>query len=312
MSDEKMVYVFGPVPSRRLGRSLGVDLIPPKTCTLNCVYCQIGRTTELSIQRREFVPIGDVIEQIAQALRTKTRPDYITLAGSGEPTLYSRLGELIDRIHAITDIPVDVITNGVLLADPQVRDELGKADLIIPSLDAADEETFIQINRPAHGIVFDEFLDGLRIFCNDHGRKVWLEVFIVNGMNDTDEKVEAIAKIASKLDVAQVHLNTAVRPPAESHVKSLKLLRMYHLAGLFDPSAKVIADFEKHKTTGQFDASKQSVLDTLRRRPCTLEDLASGLDVKTDEIEKILEKLLGDGRIIREERNERTYYIACG
>jgi len=289
---------------------LGVDLIPPKTCTLDCVYCQIGRTTEKSIERREFVPLEDVAAEIARVLAGGVRPDYITLAGSGEPTLYSRLGELIDRIHSLTDVPVDVLTNGTLLFDPRVRDEVARADLIVPSLDAGDAATFERINRPAPAIGFDQYIDGLREFCRQHGSKVWLEVFIVQGINDSDEAVDRIAAIANDLGVARIQLNTAVRPPAEPDVQAVTPQRLAEIADRFEPRAEVVADFPEKEYTGQFQGGVEAVLETLRRRPCTLDDLAAGLDMHRPEIAKVLEKLLRAGRIAGEQRQGRLYYLA--
>jgi len=155
-----MAYVFGPVPSRRLGRSLGVDVVPLKTCTYDCIYCQLGRTTRKTTERREWVPLEDVISELAEKLSAE--PDYVTLSGSGEPTLYSRIGELIQRIKRLTDIPVAVLTNGSLLWDPGVRKDLLRADLVVPSLDAADAGMFRVVNRPHEDISFDQMLRGLK------------------------------------------------------------------------------------------------------------------------------------------------------
>lgn len=302
--------VFGPVPSRRLGRSLGVDLVPMKTCTLDCVYCQIGRTTTNSTQRGEFVPLEGVLGQLSEALSRSTRPDHITLAGSGEPTLYRRMGEMIDRIHDLTDVPVAVLTNGTLLFDPAVRDELGRADLIMPSLDAGDADTFAQINRPAEGISFENLLGGLREFCRTHGTKVCLEVFVVKDINDSDEQMAKIVSIVSGLAVSRVQLNTAVRPPAESTVQPVERQRLTELANRFDPPGEIIADFPKQHAIGAASAKADDILDTLRRRPCTVEDLASGLNVLPDETAVVVEDLLRAGRIRFERRQGQRYYLA--
>ncbi|MCK4625431.1 MAG: radical SAM protein, partial [Phycisphaerae bacterium] len=172
-----MSYIFGPVPSRRLGRSLGVDLVPFKTCSYDCIYCQLGRTTNKTIQRKEWVPLDDVVAELKTNL--SSQPDYITLSGSGEPTLYSRTGELIDRIKAVTDVPVAVLTNGSLLWNQEVCAQLMNADLIVPSLDAGDEMMFRAVNRPHEDISFEKMLKGLIEFRREYQGQYWLEVMFL-------------------------------------------------------------------------------------------------------------------------------------
>lgn len=159
---ENLQHVFGPVPSRRLGRSLGVDLVPFKTCTYDCIYCQVGRTTCKTMERKEWVPMDLVLDELEGKLAC--RPDYVTLSGSGEPTLHSRLGEIIEQIQAMTDVPVAVLTNGWLLWQPQVRAELALADMVLPSLDAGDPTKFNFINRPHPSLSFDRVVEGLIAF----------------------------------------------------------------------------------------------------------------------------------------------------
>ncbi len=302
-------YVFGPVPSRRLGRSLGVDLVPFKMCTFDCVYCQLGRTTHHALERREFVPLEDVLSQIREALDRGPRPDYITLAGSGEPTLYRRLGELIDRIHAMTDVPVDIITNGSTLWMDEVFGSVVKADLIVPSLDAGDEETYLRINRAVAEIGFEALLTGLRRLSEVCPQKVWLEVLIVGGVNDDDSQVKKIAKWTDLLRFAKVQLNTAVRPPADKDVRAVSLERLEELAGFFTPRAEVVADFPVPKVVGSCQVHSDAVLEMLRRRPCTVDDITAGLAVARLEVIKIIEVLVRESKIQPEIRQGREYYI---
>src|SRR4030042_7030693 len=205
-SSQKIQHIFGPVPSRRLGRSLGIDLIPSKTCTYDCLYCQVGRTTEKTITRKSWVNIDEVIAELKTKLLAK--PDYITLSGSGEPTLFDGCGRLIEKIKQITNIPVAVITNGSLLFMPEVRKELLAADVVMPSLDAGDEETFKKINRPCSRITFDKMLQGLIDFRKEFKGKYWLEVFLVAGLNDSDEQIDKIAACIEKIQPDKVQLNT--------------------------------------------------------------------------------------------------------
>ena len=210
----KNEHIFGPVPSRRLGRSLGIDLVPSKTCTYDCLYCQVGRTTEKTTARKSWMPVDEIIAELKNKLLTK--PDFITLSGSGEPTLYSDCGLLIEKIKQITDVPVAVITNGSLLFMPQVREDLKRADVVMPTLVAGDEETFKKINRPTPEITFDKMLQGLIDFRREFTGKYWLEVFIIAGLNDSDEQIDKIAKCIDKIRPDKVQINTVTRPPAES------------------------------------------------------------------------------------------------
>ncbi len=302
-------YVFGPVPSRRLGRSLGVDLIPFKTCTFDCIYCQLGRTTHHAVERREFVPLDQVLAHLKAALAAGPKPDYITLAGSGEPTLYSRLGELIDHIHALTDVPVDIITNGSTLWMDDVFEEIVKADLIIPSLDAGDEKIYMEINRSVIEITFQKLLAGLDRLRRTCPEKVWLEVFLIKGINDSPDHVRKIADLVRQMNFTKIQLNTAVRPPAESFVQCVPAGELEKLADLFTPRAEIIADFPTPKIEGQLHAHADAILDMLRRRPCTLDDIVAGLNVQKHEALKIIEALIKENKIHAQFRQDKEYYL---
>jgi wyosine [tRNA(Phe)-imidazoG37] synthetase (radical SAM superfamily) len=236
-------YVFGPVPSRRLGRSLGVDLIPYKTCTYDCVYCQIGRTAQTTIERKVYAPAAAVIEQVRERLGRGAAPDVITISVSGEPTLHAGIGEVIAGIKGLTDVPVAVLTNGSLLFLPEVRRALMAADIVAPDLDAATEEVFRSINRPHPSLKLAEVLSGLRLFAGEYRGRLLVEVFVAEGLNADDAEMERIAAAARGLGSAQVQLNTVSRPPAESCARAVGRERMAELARLFEPPAEVIADF---------------------------------------------------------------------
>ena len=219
MNRQRPHHVFGPVPSRRLGRSLGVDLVPLKTCSYDCIYCQLGRTTCHTVERKEWVPLDAVLDELK--LKLASRPDYITLSGSGEPTLYSRLGELIDHIQAMTEVPVAVLTNGSLLWQKPVRDELALADLVMPSLDAPDRVRFEFINRPHPEITFERLLEGLEALRREFSGKYWLELMLLAGYTALPESVRELAKLARRIQPDKVQLNTAVRPPAEHYAMAV-------------------------------------------------------------------------------------------
>jgi wyosine [tRNA(Phe)-imidazoG37] synthetase (radical SAM superfamily) len=290
-------HVFGPVPSRRLGRSLGVDLVPFKTCTYDCIYCQLGRTTCKTIERKEWVPLDDVVRELK--MRLESRPDYITLSGSGEPTLYSRIDELIGAIKTITEIPVAVLTNGSLLWQPEVRAQLMKADVVIPSLDAGDELRFRAINRPHPQIAFDQMVNGLMEFRREYRGQYWLEVFLLEGYTAIQAEVEKLARLVKRIQPDKVQLNTVDRPPAEEFALAVSARRMQKLALLFDPPAEVITKFRRCHVGGQFKANRDVLLNLLRRRPCTVEEIAEGLGWHRNEADKLLADLEARGLIGR-------------
>jgi wyosine [tRNA(Phe)-imidazoG37] synthetase (radical SAM superfamily) len=212
------MYTYGPVPSRRLGSSLGVSPIPPKTCSYSCIYCQLGRTDHLRIQRESFFPRKDILEEIIGSAQT-ARPDYVTFVGDGEPTLYSDLGWLIGEAGANLKLPTAVITNGSLLYREDVREDLKKADIVIPTLDAGNEKTFRAVNRPHRGITFDTLLRGQIEFRREYTGQIWLEIMLIKGINDTEEQLDSIREAVDKVKPDRIYILTPTRPPAEPWVK---------------------------------------------------------------------------------------------
>jgi wyosine [tRNA(Phe)-imidazoG37] synthetase (radical SAM superfamily) len=293
-----MNHLFGPVASRRLGRSLGVDLLPFKTCTLDCVYCECGCTTNKTLDRAEYVPFDEIISEITEWYSEGGKADYITLAGSGEPTLHSRFGDIISTIKQITNIPVCVLTNATLFSSPEIFHEIALADLVVPSLDAADETTFLKINRPAEGLDFGKYIEGLILFSEIFSGKLWLEIFVVPEINDNEKSIKALAEIARKIRPDKIQLNTAVRPTAEKSVKPVSLEKMKRLAKLFTPEAEIIAAYH-HTVKSKETVSKETVFELLRRRPGTLEDISSGLSIKKEEAEKYVCQLLEENLITK-------------
>jgi len=303
-----MSYVFGPVPSRRLGRSLGVDVVPFKTCTYDCIYCQLGRTTHRTIERREWVPLDDILAELRGKL--STAPDYITLSGSGEPTLYSRLGELIDQIKALTPIPVAVLTNGSLLWQEEVRKDLQTADLVVPSLDAGDETSFRRVNRPHEAISFEKMLQGLIAFGKEFRGQYWLEVFLLADETDRDAEVDKLIHCVEAIGPDRVQLNTVTRPPAENYAVGLTHEQMTRIAARFNPPAEVIADFHGIHKQGEFIAGREEILGMLRRRPCCVDDIADGLGMHRNEVVKYIEELTAENQVQPTCEAGKLYYAA--
>ena len=303
-----MSCVFGPVPSRRLGRSLGVDLVPFKTCSYDCIYCQLGCTTDKTIERREWISLDRVVDEIREKIALK--PDYITLSGSGEPTLCKHLGELIDRILSFTDIPVAVITNGSFLWQQEVRQEIAAANLIIPSLDAGDSHMFEAVNRPHPSLSFELMLDGLIAMRNEYSGAIWLEVFVLGGYTADVTEIEKISAHVKRIKPDRLQINTVARPPAESFALPVNRSRLEELAGIFEPKAEIIADFKGVHVQEDFVTTRDAVLQLLTRRPCSLEDIAEGLGIHQNEAIKYIEELLTTHEIESVRTSDRVYYRA--
>jgi wyosine [tRNA(Phe)-imidazoG37] synthetase (radical SAM superfamily) len=314
---KKEKYIFGPVPSRRLGRSLGLDIVPAKVCSLDCIYCQVGRTTQKTIERKEYVPVQKVLDELKARIEKGLQADFITISGSGEPTLNSRLGFLIDEIKKITDIPVAILTNGTLLYRQDVRIDCAKADVVLPSLDAADEQTFAKINRPHPDISIEKWVAGLVQFRKEYAGQVWLEVFIVDGVNTGGAEIAAIKKAIERIRPDKVQLNTAVRPTAEPGVKRVSPAALLKIARLIGPNCEVIADFPKKGQGGKAGQALQKdvgqaedLLSMLKRRPCSLEDICNGLGLEKNQASEYISRLQGRGLVCSEQRNGVMFFIA--
>jgi wyosine [tRNA(Phe)-imidazoG37] synthetase (radical SAM superfamily) len=306
-----MSYLFGPVPSRRLGRSLGVDLVSFKTCTLDCIYCECGCTTRKTLARAEYVPTSAVINEFAEWFAQDGHADIVTFSGSGEPTLHSHLGEITDAIKSIAHLPVCLLTNATLLFQDEVRKEAAKSDIVIPSLDAGDDDTFQRINRPPKSLSFEKYCNGLITFSHEYTGRIWLEVFIIPGINDTYESIEKIAGIAARMSsIEKIQLNTAVRTPAEPSVQPCTHEKLESFVGAFTPHAEIIAAFTRVQDTEDTGIPSTRIFDMISRRPCTIDDIISGLNLRRSEIIKYLEELDAMKRIDREERAGKTYYFA--
>ena len=300
-------FTYGPVPSRRLGLSLGVDIVPAKICTLDCIYCQVGRTTRKSLVRENFVDIGAVLAELEGKLKAGLKADYITIGGSGEPTLNSRLGDLIDGVRRLTDIRVAILTNGTLLYRADVRAECAKADVVCPTLDAADAAVFEAVHRPPPGITIEKLVSGLEQFRREFQGEIWLEVFLVAGVNTDAGQIEKIKGLIRRIRPDKVHLNTAVRPAAEPDVQAVPAEMLDAIARQIGGNCEVIgappAGNERHEKRVQAD-----IVSVLKRRPCSVEDLCTGLAMDRDEVLKHLTHIEDLGVITSERRGDITFF----
>ncbi len=304
---KKYNHLFGPVPSRRFGRSLGVDLTPYKTCNFDCIFCQLGKTTAKTSERREYVPVEEVIAELGDWIESSGEADYITLAGSGEPTLHSRFGEVIEFARKASGIPVALLTNGALLADKEVRASASKANVVKISLSAGDSASFKYINRPHPDIDFADVIEGMKTFREEFSGELWLEVFMLWGVNSTQSEVSRIAELAQSIHPDRIQLNTAVRPPAEGFVRPMPKEKLEQLADYFTPKAEVIAEFSSDFSPST-QANEETILAMLQRRPCTAKEISTVLGLHPNEVSKYIGKLERTNQILSKSTKGNSYY----
>ncbi len=304
-------YLFGPVPSRRLGMSLGVDLVPQKVCSLDCVYCEVGHTTKLTTERREYIPYDKIIKELNHYFTNNPDPDYITFSGSGEPTLNSRIGDVIQFIKIKKpNIPVAVLTNGTLLYDKQVRAELLNADVVLPSLDAATDHSFQKINRPESQLRVKKYIQGLIDFRNEFPDKIWLEVLIIPGYNDSKQDLDALKKAIEKIAPDQVQLNTLDRPGTIAGIRAADYNELHKIADYLEfDNIEVIASAPVRKNIKSYrNDTESAILETILRRPCTLDDLSGILGMHVNEINKYLDVLEAENKIEPSRQERGIFY----
>ena len=304
-------YLFGPVPSRRLGMSLGIDLVPHKVCSLNCIYCECGSTTKLTIDRKEYVPYDIVTQELEHYFQNNPAPDYITFSGSGEPTLNSRIGDIVQFIKQnIPGIPIAVLTNGTLLYQQQVRKELLDADVVLPSLDAASDLTFRKINRPFHNLNIEQYIQGLVGFRNEFKGQIWLEVFIIPGYNDTSEELDLLKNAIKRIQPDSIQLNTLDRPGAISKIHSSTDEELQNIVKYWQlDNVEIVAKSPARKDVKSYrEDFETAILETIQRRPCTLDDLSKILGLHINEINKYLDVLESDGKIESVRQDRGVFY----
>lgn len=302
-----MAHLFGPVPSRRLGRSLGVDLIPPKTCPYDCIYCEVGATTHQTGKRFSY-QTENIIGELENYLEDLPQPpDIITLAGSGEPTLNLGLGRIIRVIKEMSQIPVAVLTNGALLYLPEVRHELAAADIVLPSLDSAREATYRLINRPLPGLSLESLLEGLTSFRQEYRGRIWLEVMLLKGLNDTDEELTLLRQALTKIAPDKIQLNTAVRPVVESAARPLDKTGMAAAAAYLQGPVEAIASFNR-AAIAELPCQDEDLVEMLSRRPMTAADIAKALSLPLIQIVARLKCLQDTGRITHDRYHDQEFF----
>jgi wyosine [tRNA(Phe)-imidazoG37] synthetase (radical SAM superfamily) len=325
-----MKHLFGPVFSRRLGLSQGIDLLPPKTCNFNCIYCEINRAPQLSCERGEHVPTEVIIAEIDGLLEDEERArdlDFFTITASGEPTLHTGIGTIVNHIKEKTDKPVAILTNGSQLYLKEVREDLSRADIVIPSLDGARPESFRKVNRPAKcSADLDVIIQGIAKFSHEFAGEIWLEILLVENINDTLEDIAALKNAIERIRPTRVQLNTVARPPYESFAKPLTRKRMEEVkeeiekgyAGHVDILAGSQETGETDKSKGRNGSSeiaslenaKEEIIEMVLRRPCTVADIAGTLNLKIERASEILKNMEGRGDLITKIHGGKKYYRA--
>jgi wyosine [tRNA(Phe)-imidazoG37] synthetase (radical SAM superfamily) len=304
-------YLFGPVPSRRLGMSLGVDLVPHKVCSLDCVYCECGETTKRTTERMEYILLDKVKKELTHFFAENPDPDYITFSGAGEPTLNTKIGEVLDFIKEIKPgVPVALLTNGTLFHDPRVRKEIMKTDLVLPSLDAATQESFEKINRPAEGINIEDYIDGLAEFRKEYRGKIWLEILILPGYNDNHKNLRALRIAIKKINPDLIQLNTLDRPGTVEGLRPAtrtELLSIKEELGF--PDTKIIsAPANRKKINAYRKDTENAILETINRRPCTAIDLSEILRMHLNEVNKYLDVLEAEDKLEVKREQRGLFY----
>jgi len=311
----KTKAVFGPIPSRRLGLSLGIDLLPYKTCPLDCVYCECGATTNLTAKRQEYYPTEAVIAEIDAKLAEHPKLDFLTFSGVGEPTLHSGLGAIIEHVKTRwPEIKICLITNAVLLGDPDLQRSLQKLDVIMPSLDASDEAEFVKINRPAEGVTFNGLVGALRSFRRVCKVPMWLEIFIVPGVNDSADSMARFREIIKRIGPNRIQLNSLDRPGVVDWIGIPTRERLEELAaelkeaGTVEIISRVRPAPAEVKQHIDIETYNELILKTVRSRPCTAEDISASIQCDKDQVAAHLRRMGKAGLLLSEEGPRGTFY----
>ena len=294
-----MKYVYGPVPSRRLGKSLGIDTIPLKTCNWNCVYCQLGRTKPLTNKRMDYFPSYDILTEVKLALISKKEEkfDWITFVGSGEPTLHASLGWLVHGVKMLTDIPIAVITNGSLLFKDEVRDALTGASIVMPTFDAGSAELYRKINRPHPEATFERHIEGLCTFRREYPGKLWIEVMLVKGLNDSENALRDIITILDWVKPDKIHINLPTRPPVETWVQPPDEEGIKRAATILGEVAQVVRPAEGAFTLNEHENLADAVINIITRHPMRQDELERTLvQLAPEHVNEVLEDLKSSGR----------------
>jgi len=310
----KFKHLFGPVTSRRLGISLGIDLVPYKYCPLNCVYCEVQSTTHLQTEREEFFPTEEILAELDSFMRSRPHLDYITFSGAGEPTLNSSISTIISHIKKhYPEYKLALLTNGVMLNNDEVLHEILPCDVILPSLDAASQEVYEKVNRPKPGLLVQDQIQGLVKLRQLYAGQIWLEVFIVPDISDTAEQLLLLRDAIKEISPDLVQLNSLDRPGAEEWVEAASTERLKKIKSFMtqelDMPIEIIAKIQYRPGVSALDEEIVHLIKgTISRRPSTAEDLSAMLDIHINEISKVLRELNQEGKLSTERKARGVFY----
>jgi len=306
-------HIFGPVPSRRLGMSLGVDIMPHKTCSLDCVYCECGKTTNLTLKRDEYISIDKVKEELELFLHNKPDIDFITFSGSGEPTLHAAIDKVVDFIKSeFPQYKVALLTNSTLFHVPQIRESVKKIDVVIASLDAVSEDIFLKINRPHEDLVLSNIIDGIITFRKNFTNQLWIEIFIVPHLNDSKIELEKMKNVLSLINPDRIQLNSLDRPGTESWVKPVNPDIFSDISNYLMNAEIVDINRSDKNSGGISEFLNERLLSTIKRRPCTSEDISRIFSISLKEANNILGKLVNNGKIEKIIMQRGVFYTKRG
>jgi wyosine [tRNA(Phe)-imidazoG37] synthetase (radical SAM superfamily) len=305
-------YTYGPVPSRRLGFSLGIDIIPHKNCSFDCIYCQLGKTKNKTLVRKEYAPVEQILDEVRTALKGNERIDHLTFSGSGEPTLHKRIRYLISEIKKMTEIPIAVLTNGSLLYLPEVRYDLLNADVVVPTLCTVNREVFQKIHRGQVGLHIGKIIEGYVEFRKIYKAKIWLEVMLIKGINDEPAQIEELKGIIDRINPDKIHLNTVVRPPSEEYARPVSQDTLQSVKEVLGGKCEIVADFRPRAMTEQHKDHLNRIAAIIARRPVTIDDLTKISGLHKNEILKSTEVLLKQAKIEMTRHDQKEYYRILG
>jgi wyosine [tRNA(Phe)-imidazoG37] synthetase (radical SAM superfamily) len=301
-------YTYGPVPSRRLGHSLGIDIIPHKNCSFDCIYCQLGKTINKTVVREEYAPVEPILDEVRTVLKSKVQIDYLTFSGSGEPTLHKRIGYLINELKKTTEIPLAVLTNGSLLYMPDVRNDLRNADVVVPTLCTADQKVFQKIHRNHASLDIHKIIEGYIEFRMIYEGKIWLEVMLIKGINDGTDQIKDLKIVIDRINPDKIHLNTVVRPPSEEYVHPVSQEILQNIKRILGEKCEIVVDFKPKTMPAEHTDQLNGIAAIIARRPITIDDLSRITGLHKNEILKYIQVLLKSGKIEKSRHDQKEYY----
>jgi wyosine [tRNA(Phe)-imidazoG37] synthetase (radical SAM superfamily) len=309
-----MEFVFGPVASRRLGLSLGVNIVPHKICSFDCLYCEVGKTTNLSVKRTQFFEISDLLEEFeSKYKKLSDNVDVVTVTGAGEPTLNINLGEIAKILKSIINKPLVLLTNSSLINSDEIKKEISYFDIVVPSIDAVSEKIFKQINKPHKTIDIQNIIKGMIDFSQNYEGILYPEVLLLKNINDTEDEIKKIAEVINKMKYKTVHLTTAFRPTPYKEAKALNQEELFSASLLFAKyGVKIkISNFlyDKHKLNNIDKNLERMIYKLLKMRPCSQEEICYIFSIENNICNKLLNKMLKSDKIVKRLYNGKEFFL---